>query len=130
MSKAVPDTAHPRGIRWAGWLVRRVSARKVRVTGEKGYVDVRLGPGAEASDATALAAIEVSEGRAAWTPVHKASGRSGGASAARAPQSGVLRVEAYLGEEASAALATLRARLGSNRAALEWALTHAPPPAA
>jgi hypothetical protein len=60
----------------------------------------------------------------------RASGPSGGASAARASTSGLLRVEAYLNEEASAALVRFRTKLGSNRAALEWALTHAPPPAA
>ena len=127
-STPIPDKPHPRSLRWEDWLVRRITARKVRVTSPHGYVDVALGKGAVVSDATDLAATLVRGGEARWTPLPSRSGPSGGATAARA--SGLRRVEAYLSPEADAARKRLVERLGSTRAALEWALTRAPSPPA
>lgn len=53
------------------------------------------------------------------------SGPSGGASAARAAGSGLRRVEVQIGTEAQAALDKLAKRLGSAKAAIEWALVEA-----
>lgn len=41
---------------------------------------------------------------------------------------GLVRLDVYLGTEAAKALVSLVARLGSRRAAVEWALTQAPEP--
>ena len=125
----IPDKPHPRAIRTAtGWLVRRTTTRTVRVTSDFGYIDVRLGAGATLDDATRLADTAIVKGTP-WTRVPKVSGPSGGSSAARAPDSGLKRVEAYLRPEAADALARLmrHPELTSARAAIEWALTHTPP---
>lgn len=123
----IPDEPHRRSLRWDDWLVRRTSPRRVRVTSPHGYVDVAMGRGATVADATDLAASEIESGRAAWTPLPP---RSGGRTRTKAERAatGLNRVEVWFSGEAMTALGPLVEHFGSVRAALEYAVTHAPHP--
>jgi len=130
MTTTIPDKPHLRGIRThCGWLVRRMTRNTVRVTSEHGYVDIPLKPleGVTVNDATEQAAAAIEMGIRTWIPIHKASGPSGGSSAARAPGSGLRRVDVYLGPLATEALEALMAGASrpTVRSAIEWALIYA-----
>ena len=126
-STPIPDKPHPRSLRWEDWLVRRIGPRKVRVISPHGYLDVTMGRGAIVSDATGEAAHLVETGAARWTPLPSRSGESRAHVERQA--AGLTRVEVYLSPEATDALARHMDRLGSRRAAIEWALMMAPNPA-
>lgn len=122
----IPDTRHSRSIRSSGgWLVRRISARLIRVTSDAGYIDVAIGKGATADQACELAQYEARHG--SWEPLPRRGGPSGPSRSRAALKAAGLRyVESWVSPEASASFDRLKAHLGSGRAALEWALTHAP----
>jgi len=123
----IPDEPHRRSLRWDDWLVRRISARRVRVTSPEGYVDVTMGRGATVADATDAAASAVKCGDAAWTPVPTRAGGRTWTDEDRVA-SGLTKLVVWLSPEAEAGRRALTKHFGSARAAAEYAFTQVPPP--